>query len=108
MFDSYLRQTSIYGTEISEIWLKGCQRLRMLGSPWLRSVQLVLFGFSFQLARSDIFDGTKLPGVVSIPYSARIHGKHGTGSVLTTRFRGTDYTCAHLCISVANIHSVKR
>ena len=34
---SDLRQTSLYGTEISEIWLKKCQRLGMLGSPWLRS-----------------------------------------------------------------------
>ena len=92
MFDSDLRQTSIYGTEISEIWLKKCQRLGMLGSPWLRSVQLVLFGFSWYLTRRDTFDETKLPGVVRIPYSARIHGKHGAGSVLTTRFRRTDYT----------------
>ena len=74
MFDSDLRQTSIYGTEISEIWLKKCQRLGTSGSP---------FWFCLHLARRDTFDETKLPGVVRIPYSARIHGKHGTGSVLT-------------------------
>ena len=37
MFDSDLRQASIYGTEISEIQLKKCQRLGMLESPWLKS-----------------------------------------------------------------------
>ena len=71
---------------LSQIKDEAARRAKTLGG----------LGFPFILskivARRDTFDETKLPGVVRIPYSARIHGKHGTGSVLTTRFRRTDYT----------------